>query len=360
MRGYVDRRLMTKELERAGTARGRRREMARALRAARKNAGFESASAAAERFVFSNAKYRSHEAGNRTMSAEDIQRYARAFKVPVKTIAEPDSFNIHQTLEEVRRKRVKASSEASKARKAAGNRLKIARLARGYDSARGAAREFKLAEQTYLGHEAGKSGFSLPAARLYAALLGVRLRWLLAGDLPSGLGPSLDAQLVSGLKPDDVHHYRQLVALHRKPKSSKIAELEAALRADEAPGWTKDGPDIVREISASELRRHGLDALGLKPTKFWPFPKGFARAALEARPKALVVVVCDNGLGRSFPGDRLVVDTSRSSPLVEGEFLGIARKELIQFDARASQHLDPELVVVGKILATIALRGFAR
>jgi transcriptional regulator with XRE-family HTH domain len=58
----------------------------RALRAARKAAGFKSASAAAENLGFTNAKYRSQEAGSRPISLEDATQYASAFGITLEAL----------------------------------------------------------------------------------------------------------------------------------------------------------------------------------------------------------------------------------------------------------------------------------
>jgi hypothetical protein len=328
-----------------------RQQMAAALRAVRKLAGFESAGAAAESLRFSNAAYRSHEAGSRAMSEEDVERYAVAFGVPVKTIARPDPRRIGQALKSLEAKEAENSKRAEEERKAAGTRLKIARLARGWDSGSNASRTFKVATQTYLGHENGTSSFSASAGRLYAALLGVRLPWLMEGRPPSGLGQAFDAQIERGLKPDDVPNYRNLVASSRAAPPSEIATLRAALKDTAIPGWAKSGPDLVREIDAAELREFGFHALRTK--RVWPFPKGFVRTALRASTNALIVVVCDKAIGQSHRGDRLIVDTSRTR--AQGELLGLRQGSLIRLEASEVDFSDRDLVIFGQIVATFAL-----
>lgn len=65
-------------------------------------------------------------------------------------------------------------------------RLRQARLAAGYDSARAAARAFGWNEETYKAHESGARGLRQPVAKRYADALRITLAWLLLGE---GEGP---------------------------------------------------------------------------------------------------------------------------------------------------------------------------
>lgn len=58
-------------------------EMHERLRHAREQAGFESASAAADRFRWTESTYRAHENGNRGIPKRKAEIYARAFRVSV-------------------------------------------------------------------------------------------------------------------------------------------------------------------------------------------------------------------------------------------------------------------------------------
>jgi DNA-binding XRE family transcriptional regulator len=65
-------------------------------------------------------------------------------------------------------------------------RLKIARAAAGFESAKEAAAALGVKEKTYQGHENGSDGFPIASAIKYARRYGVTLDWLLAGR---GVGP---------------------------------------------------------------------------------------------------------------------------------------------------------------------------
>lgn len=319
----------------------------RALRTARKAAGFKSASAAAESLGFTNAKYRSQEAGRRPISLEDAEQYASAFGLSVETLTQEDlRHRLDRELEKARSKEAAAQDRISSANRATARRLKIARLARGFFSARQAAKVLSLTTPTYLGHEAAKSLLSAAAVRLYAAAFAVNDDWLRNGRLPSGLGQDLDPHLEAIRDPKDVLSLRHLVLPFRPADKSDLAALRAAISAQSVPKWTANAGDVVREISLSDLRKRGLDALHSKPSGFWPLPKGFVRSAFDAALNDLVVVMCDASR------ERLFVDISRTQIDDQGDFLVIHGNEVMQMDMRVGPQSLPEGAhVVGRIEA---------
>ena len=65
-------------------------------------------------------------------------------------------------------------------------RLRIARLRAGYETAKDAAEAMGIAVSTYLGHENGSRGYPAKKAEVYARKFKVREAWLLYG---TGEGP---------------------------------------------------------------------------------------------------------------------------------------------------------------------------
>lgn len=63
-----------------------------------------------------------------------------------------------------------------------GERLKQARIRRGYPTAQAAIDAFRWTPATYFGHENGHRAFDAATARKYGAALGVEAQWLLFGD----------------------------------------------------------------------------------------------------------------------------------------------------------------------------------
>jgi hypothetical protein len=156
------------------------------------------------------------------------------------------------------------------------------------------------------------------------------------GRLPSGLGQDLDPHLEGINDPKDVLSLRHLVLPFRPADKSDLAALKAAIGAQSFPKWTANAGDVVREISLSDPRKRGLDALHSKPSGFWPLPKGFVRSAFEAALDDLVVVICNASR------ERLFVDISRTQIDEQGDFLIIHANEVLQMDMRVGQRSLPE------------------
>lgn len=324
------------------------KQAASGLRVARKAAGYKSASAAAEACGFTNAKYRSHEAGSRPMTLAEATAYAEAFGVDIEAILDNRSSAASYARTEWVSKEWANYESEERARRLTGNRLKIARIARGYDSARQASVKLSLTIPTYLGHEAGKNAISPAFARLYAAVFGVRDSWLLTGELPSGLSAEFDAQMYAEtFAPENYFAHRHLVSAYLPPLTEEIAKLKSATRL---PEWTSNAGDILREIDFRALRNHRLDALVMNPISFWPLPKGFVRSAFDASVDDILVVTPDRGPGHHRPRDRLFVDLRQTSLKASGQFLVLKKGEpcLIEGgDCPAGEGIVP----VGRLVA---------
>ncbi len=64
---------------------------------------------------------------------------------------------------------------------AIGSRLKIARIAAGYDTATQFCEKFNIPQSTYSLHETGKRGIKVDLAHRYAELLNIEPAWLITG-----------------------------------------------------------------------------------------------------------------------------------------------------------------------------------
>jgi hypothetical protein len=160
----------------------------RALQAARKAAGFETAAAAAAHFDWTVGRYRSHESGARAIPPDDIRRYAQSFGVAMTSLHTPDWGTIERQLE-------KAREAADKPRMAVARRLRCARILRGLSSAIEASKAFGIATPTYLKHENGENGINAKLIEFYAGQLLIAAEWLSSGLLPSGLGREVDSRI---------------------------------------------------------------------------------------------------------------------------------------------------------------------
>lgn len=64
-------------------------------------------------------------------------------------------------------------------------RLRMARIAKGYSNAKIFAQKYQLPYTTYISHESGKIILSKKAAKTYAEILQIPTDWLLYGELSS-------------------------------------------------------------------------------------------------------------------------------------------------------------------------------
>lgn len=64
-------------------------------------------------------------------------------------------------------------------------RLRMARIAKGYSNAKIFALKYNLPYTTYISHESGKIILSKKAAKTYAEILQIPVDWLLSGELSS-------------------------------------------------------------------------------------------------------------------------------------------------------------------------------
>jgi SOS-response transcriptional repressor LexA len=99
-------------------------------------------------------------------------------------------------------------------------RLKQARVAAGYRTAKEFSDRFKIAQATYSTHESGARGIRLETAQYYAKLLNANTAWLLTGEgyglepdeviPPSGPKPEVEAVDFLGEHPSLREKYREI------------------------------------------------------------------------------------------------------------------------------------------------------
>lgn len=92
------------------------------------------------------------------------------------------------------------------ARKAIGERLRLARVKAGYKTASDAARKLEIANPTYLAHENGTRAIRSHMAKEYAEAFGTTADWILYGRelaeaLPAGREMEELSELVQTLDP---------------------------------------------------------------------------------------------------------------------------------------------------------------
>jgi hypothetical protein len=228
----------------------------RALQAARKAAGFDTAAAAAAHFGWPVGRYRSHESGARSIFEDDFRRYAKAFEVAASHLRNPKP--------EVVARQFERALKATKGPKLEiARRLRCARILRGFPSAGAASQALGVATPTYLKHENGANGIQNEMLGYYSHELGISPNWLLTGGLPSGLGDSVDSRIRTIFR-DPV----KFAGLAKAPlKSSNQDEPPAALKTGR-PAKTAGVPEYLW----SDLEKNAGDIARTKPYGLVQFP----------------------------------------------------------------------------------------
>ena len=140
----------------------------------------------------------------------------------------------------------------------AGDRLRTARLRKGFQSAAAFARSIGVSPQTYRAHENGQNDFNADQAAAYATRLGVTETWLMFGK-DKELGPRSDLDV-----------------------------LETELRkkvASEPPGPRRDAwLKVIAEIERTRAAGLAHKAMSVEAARAIPADMGFAmvRGAVEA------------------------------------------------------------------------------
>ena len=88
----------------------------------------------------------------------------------------------------------------------------------------------------------------------------------------------------------------------------------------------------------------------MRPTAFWPLPKGFVRSAFGAHLEDILVAVPDPKAGARHARDRLFVDTRRTSLKEQAEFLVLKGGEPCIIEGGANQ-TEANILPVGCVIA---------
>lgn len=142
----------------------------------------------------------------------------------------------------------------------AADRLRAAREAAGYRSARLAAAAMGIGYSTYLGHENGQNGFTADQAQRYGAAFRVDPAWLLFGDEVSGpdlttgavalSSSAILAALVQSLHDKGVLSGEETVEVYEQ--ALMLLEMQQA-KADENPAYGQVVA-TARELIEQHLR----------------------------------------------------------------------------------------------------------
>jgi hypothetical protein len=291
----------------------------RALQAARKAAGFETAAAAASHFGWSLGRYRSHESGTRNIPDDDIRSYAKSFKVSMASLHTPDWKTIDRQLD-------RAREAAEKPKQAVARRLRCARILRGLASAIEASKAFGIGTPTYLKHENAGNAVNDTLIEFYANELSISRDWLSSGRLPSGLGAEVDGRIHQVLK--DPEQFAGFAASSfRFGHRDEPAALDAGRPAGVVP---------IPEYRWSDLAECGGDISAATPSGVIQFPKASDQPSW---PDDVISVLLDSANPYARPFSRIFVTRSLASYDDDAEYLAASDRQLAIVRLTASQLL---------------------
>jgi hypothetical protein len=302
------------------------------LQAARKAAGFETATAAAAHFGWPVSLYRAHESGTRNILKEDLAKYAKGLRVPTTQLMDPDPDRIE--------KQLRAARQAIEGRKReVARRLKAARILRGYTSAGQASVAIGVKTATFLKHENASNGLQDGTAEFYASMLGISPEWLRTGRLPSGLGPEVDARIRSVLSHPENH--------------TSLAEKRAP-SGDGSVISLRPGRPPLRTVKISEYRWSDLEenCADVKKT----IPCGLVTMpgpeSTDPGDAFLISVIGDQVDGQLQRYSRIFV-LAYDRTASEAEYLIFDGRQLGVFPLKRGQAWEIKDTVVGRIIGKL-------
>jgi hypothetical protein len=307
------------------------RPVARALQAARRSAGFDTAESAAIHFGWPVARYRAHESGTRNASDDDLIKYAQGFGLPLGRLARPDPRQIERKLSSIREK---ADDQAKQTAK----RLRCARILRGYRSARTAAPAVGVKSPTYTKHENGENRIAPDMVGFYAQMFRVSPSWLQTGELPSGLGARLDEKI-------------RAVVEHPESYVSQV-EPEPSLQPAGGPMDLKPGRPQKRTVRIAEYRWSDLelneaDVTATLPHGLTTFPMLSSEEDDGSMIFSVVVDKRDSQLPRH---SRVIVWAGGQT---KGDYLISDGRKLGVFSLDPSQARRNKHVVLGRVIGRL-------
>lgn len=297
------------------------------LQAARLSAGYSTAREPAQRFGWSEARYRSHEGATRAMSESVLRAYAEAFRVSEAWLKEgvPDAAFRDRgiVVDPIRLRQLELRIAAQgrhpeRVESTSAGRLRLARRLAGYRSAASGAAAAGVHRSTLNALERGLSVLDLEAARKYGTLFGCEPGWLLEGRAPSGYPVKIEAKLPQLILDYDLPERQAATRLpsYEPPVRKRAPWLQPRDMAPDISKEADSSADIVPEYEAAVLARlirfpesrHRAAGLG------WKIPRAYIEDVLSANALACVLVAVPQhrevaGISVN-PGDRLIIDTS--------------------------------------------------
>lgn len=328
--------------------------IAAALKAARIQAGFGSAAAAALAHGWSENTLRGHESGTRKISTADANKYAAAFKIEAGLLLHDDARERAQRLAQVEQSKIAAANRADERKSEVAARLRFARTVRGFPTLTAASQYLGLNRATAGMHENGINTISERMGEAYSFAYGIEIGWLLRGGLPSGLGDDIDRKIslvpntneLVNLAPDC-----QALVTPMAPVSADQLQLQFEL-ALAKPRSTRDSGDEMYEANS-----HGAFPSERGEGRAWTLPSGLMSKLIGSTPAEIAVIAIDRPQAGWSVGDRVFVDMTKRDVSAGGYFAfgsttGLAIKDCRFGPPPAISSEDEELL--GKVVATFA------
>jgi phage repressor protein C with HTH and peptisase S24 domain len=188
-----------------------------------------------------------------------------------------------------------------------GSRLRAARIAAGFKSARSAAIRFGWSPSTYAAHENGQNEFDAETAAKYARAFDTSAGYLLTGES----APETDERRVESSVDADIGRRKDDAAI-----------LEADVRTGAGGGGVPAGVFHVSDGHGNTYQAEGI-------RDQWIIPQTVVREMLHASPAHIRIfeVIGDSMINpdsRAFslyPGDRVFADLRDTKPSPEGIFV---------------------------------------
>jgi hypothetical protein len=334
------------------------KDAATLLKAARVAAGFRSAAAAAVHFGWSADTLRGHESGTRSISEDDAKKYSASFGMEVRQLLKPPSHLSRKTAQNLEKLKAGEAQKVKDQRKRVSQRLRLARIVRGFPTLTSAAFYLGASRGTVNNHETGANGISERVAEAYGQAYGIEMGWLLRGTLPSGLGDEIDRALASA-RAGDLAVLADTLPTTPLPSSQDTSRIRILFNdaTSKTVGARAGGGERLYEVDAAESDQLRQD-YPVSSNRAWELPSGLLSKLIGSNAADVVVLAIPRDNPNWKLGDRLFVDRSKRDVSLGGLFAylmeGQRELEIVKHVRGKKTFVhDPE-ALIGKVVASFA------
>lgn len=331
------------------------KDAATILKAARIAAGFRSAAAAAAHFGWSADTLRGHESGARRISEDDAKKYATSFGVEMRQLLKPPGHLSRRTAQNLEKLKAGEAQKVRDQRKRVSQRLRLARIVRGFPTLTSAASYLDAPRGTVNNHETGANGLSERVAEAYGQAYGIEVGWLLRGVLPSGLGVEIDRALATA-RASDLKALAEVLPATPMRSSPDVSRIRILFN-DAISRTAREGDgERLYEVDVTDIEK--LRQVHSVPSnRAWELPSGLLSKLIGSNASDVVVLAIPRDDANRVLGDRLFVDRSKRDVSSGGLFaylLDGGKLEIVKYlRGQPALFHDPE-ALIGKIVASFA------